>query len=190
MCTGTGAGCPGKPQGSPSHSLDSTKAHDEHNKKIEDYQKNPNTLYIYTDGSKINRAGFSRVGAGATAYHEGREVAYGRLGLGRHAEVFDAEMAAVALGTEKAEEFIQNFPNTTHIAFFTDNAAATTAITDPKPKTLQYFTIKFHQIIQPLLETHANLSVSISWCPSHLLVRAVMRGMRHIRVLSLLFALF
>jgi ribonuclease HI len=146
---------------------DPAEAREDHIKKVNDYQENPNILYIYTDGSKINRAGFFRVGAGASAYHGDREVATGRLGLGGHAEVFDAEMAALSLGATKAEEFIQNSPNITHIAFFTDNAAATSAIVDPKPKTSQYFAIKFHQVIRPLLETHENLSISVSWCPSH-----------------------
>ena len=79
----------------PDPNSDPAKARDKHNKRISEYKEDPNTLYIYTDGSKINRAGFFRVGAGAAAYHEGREVATGRLGLGGHAEVFDAEMAAL-----------------------------------------------------------------------------------------------
>ena len=146
---------------------DKVKARDDHNKTISDYHKNPNVLCIYTDGSKIFRSGFYRIGAAATVMHEGREVAFDRLGLGGHAEVFDAEMAALAIGAQKADEFIQHTPNITHIAFFTDNAAATTAISDPKPKTAQFFALKFHNIIRPLLTTHENLKISISWCPSH-----------------------
>jgi len=73
----------------------------------------------------------------------------------------------LAIGASKAEEFLQHSPNIAHIAFFTDNAAATTAITDPKPKTAQFFALKFHQTIRPLLDTHENLKISISWCPSH-----------------------
>ena len=146
---------------------DNIKAREEHIKTFTDLQKNHNTLCIYTDGSKINKAGFFRVGAAAVIFHEGREVATARLGLGGHAEVFDAEMAALSLGATKADEIIQNTPNITHLAFFTDNSAATTAIVDPKPKTSQLFAIKFHQTIRPLLETHENLKVSISWCPSH-----------------------
>ena len=143
------------------------KARDEHNKLFNDYQRDPHTLCIYTDGSKINRAGFFRIGAAAAVFHRGNEVSSGRLGLGGHAEVFDAEMAALAIGATKADEFIQTTPIITHIVFFTDNAAATSAIIDPKPNTSQYFAVKFHQTIRPLLDAHENLTITIAWCPSH-----------------------
>src|SRR6202044_1511701 len=116
--------------------------------------KNPNITYIYTDGSKLNRSGFFRVGAAAVAYHGKNEVAHEQLGLGGHAEVFDAEMAALTIGASKAKEILQIAPNINHIAFFTDNAAATSAITDPRPKAAQSFALKFHQTIQPLLASH------------------------------------
>ena len=146
---------------------DTLKARDEHKKLFSEYQRDPNVLCIYTDGSKINRSGFFRIGAAATAFHGGREVSFGKLGLGGHAEVFDAEMAALSIGATKADEYLLHSPNISHIAFFTDNAATITAITDPKPKTSQFFALKFHQTIRPLLTNHENLKVSISWCPSH-----------------------
>ena len=76
-------------------------------------------------------------------------------------------MAALAIAASKAAELLNNFPNITHIAFFTDNAAYTTAIMDPKPSLAQHFTAKFHQTIHPILESHDNLSISVAWCPSH-----------------------
>jgi ribonuclease HI len=142
-------------------------AREKHIKVITDYQKDPNTLYIYTDGSKINRSGFYRIGAAAVAYHEGVEMSTSKLGLGGHAEVFDAEMAALSLAASLASDIINNHPYITHIALFTDNAAATSAIVDPKPGASQFFAIRFHSSLRPLLLTHNNLSVSISWCPSH-----------------------
>jgi hypothetical protein len=39
------------------------------------------------------------------------------------------EMAALSIGIEIADEFLLHSPNTTHIAFFADNAAVTTAKT-------------------------------------------------------------
>ena len=76
-------------------------------------------IYIYTDDFKINRSGFFR----AAAFHEGREITSGRLGLGlgRHAEVFHVEMAALSIGAFKADVFLQDLPNIipSHIAFFT-----------------------------------------------------------------------
>ena len=81
--------------------------------------------------------------------------------------MFDAEMAALAVGIEIADEFMLRSPNIAHIAFFSDNSAATTAILDPKPKTAQLSAIKFHNIARPLLTANEHLKISISWCPSH-----------------------
>ena len=46
------------------------------------------------------------MGAAAAAYQENREVACNKMGLGGHAEVFDAEMAALSIGASKARELL------------------------------------------------------------------------------------
>jgi hypothetical protein len=89
-------------------------AREEHIKLVTDYQKNLNMLYIYTDGSKINRSGFLRIRAAAAAYHEGIEISTRKLGLGGHAEVFDAEMAALSLAASMASDIINDHPYITH----------------------------------------------------------------------------
>ena len=147
-----------------STSPDTISARELHLNNIADLQKDPNTLYLYSDGSKINKSGFFRIGTAAVAYYMGNEVETGRLGL---AEVFDAEMAALSLSTTKAANIINDFPNITNVHFFTDNAASITAIADPKPGPAQYFTLKFHHTLGPLMESNSNLHVRVSWCPSH-----------------------
>ena len=104
-------------------STDAISTREKHLNLIEEYRKKPNTLYLYTDGSKINKSGFFRAGAAAVAYYLGNEIEHGQLGLGGYAEVFDAEMAALAIAASKAEDIIRDFPNINHIAIFTDNAA-------------------------------------------------------------------
>ena len=148
-------------------STDAATDRENHLKLIDNYKVDPNTLYLYTDGSKIKKPGFFRIGAATVAYLLGNEIESGKLGLGGHAEVFDAEMAALALAASKAADLIRDFPNLTHIAIFSDSAASVQAITDPKPSSGQYFMLKFHNHIRSLLETHPNLSISVSWCPSH-----------------------
>lgn len=148
-------------------SPDATNNRENHMKLINTYKSDPNTLYLYSDGSKIQKSGFFRVGAATVAYLLGNEIETGKLGLGGHAEVFDAEMAALALAASKASDLLRDFPTITKIAFFSDNAAAVRAIADPKPSSAQYFTLSFHNHIRPLLETHPDLSISVSWCPSH-----------------------
>jgi ribonuclease HI len=101
------------------------------------------------------------------AYLLGNEIENGTVGLGGHAEVFDAEMAALAKAASLSSNLMRDFPNITHIAFFSDSAAAVRAIEDPKPSSAQYFSLSFHNHIRPLIKAHPNLSVSVSWCPSH-----------------------
>lgn len=76
-------------------------------------------------------------------------------------------MAALSLGASLAAEFIDTHPNISHLAFFADNSAAILAINDPKPQAAQTYAAKFQSTLTPLLKTHPNLSISISWCPSH-----------------------
>lgn len=146
---------------------DAAAAHENHLKLIKDLEKDPNSLCLYTDGSKINKSGFFRAGAATVAYYLGNEIEFGQLGLGGHTEVFNAEMAALMLAALKITDIANDFPNISNINIFTDNAASTTAITDPKPNSAQYFTVKFHQTLRPLLEARPDLSITISWCPSH-----------------------
>ena len=68
-----------------------------------------------------------------------------------HAEVNDAEMAALSIGAAQATEYFTTHP---HITFCTDNAAAILALS----LTLDH---------RHLLEADDNFSISVSWCPSH-----------------------
>ena len=130
-------------------------------------KSDPNTLIIYTDGSKLNKSGFFRAGASAVAYLLGNEVENAKIGLGGHAEVFDAEMAALAKAARIGTNLITDFPNISKILLFSDSTAAVRAIMDPKPGSAQYFTLSFHNLIRPLLESYPNLCITVSWCPSH-----------------------
>ena len=149
------------------NTLETVTARDNHLKIIQGYKTDPNVIYIYTDGSKLNRGGFTRAGAGAVAFILGNEIDHAMVGLGGHAEVFDAEMAALAKAASISTSLLHDFPNTNRIAFFSDNAAAVKAIADPKSSSAQFFTLSFHKHIRKSLETHPNLSFSVSWCPSH-----------------------
>jgi ribonuclease HI len=126
------------------NNTDAAAAREEHLKLIKGFKSNPDTIYIYTDGSLLKKAGFSRAGAGTVAYLLGNEIDHSTVGLGGHAEVFDAEMVALAKGASIATDLLRDFPNITQIALFSDNAAAVRAISDAKASTAQYFTLSFH----------------------------------------------
>ena len=127
----------------------------------------PDTIYIYTDGSKITNGGFTRCGAAAILYNQDTEINTTQMGLGGHTEVYDAEMAALSIGATQAAEYITDHPNITHITFFADNAAAVLAIADPRPQAAQIFATNFHNTMRPVLETYNTLTIKIAWCPSH-----------------------
>ena len=82
---------------------DAHSARDQPLNLIKQYSEDPDMLCIYTDSSKKNISGFYRVGTTAVAYHRGHKIEKGQLGLGGNAEVFDAEIAALAIAATKAE---------------------------------------------------------------------------------------
>jgi len=78
-------------------------------------------LVIYSDGSMVRKRGFLQVGAAAVGYHEGVEVFWGKMGMGGRAEVYDAEMAGLKMGTSMATKFIANHPEFLNIHYI-DNS--------------------------------------------------------------------
>jgi len=149
------------------NSIEPITARENHLKIIQEFKTNPDVLYLYTDGSKLNKSGFFRAGAATVAYLLDNKVEHAKIGLGGHAEVFDAEMAALAKAASVSTDLLHDFPNITHIEFFSDCAAAVRAIADPKASAAQFFTLSFHKHVRKNLETHPGLSIAVSWCPSH-----------------------
>ena len=115
-----------------------------HLKLIENISNLNNTLYIYTDGSLLKRSGFQWTGAGIVGYHNRSEVFHLQMGLGGHAEIFDAELAGLMMAAHRASAYIQNHPEITNIYIFTDCSSALTAIHRPTPTAGQYSGQKNH----------------------------------------------
>ncbi|KAJ3500852.1 hypothetical protein NMY22_g19122 [Coprinellus aureogranulatus] len=109
------------------------KAADRHTAEVRRLFEDETNLVVYTDGSLIRRAGFTRVGASAVVYHRDQEVNNKVLGMGGHAEVFDGEMAALAMGINLATNFANNHPSISHIHFYVDNSSAASSIFNPRP---------------------------------------------------------
>ena len=76
-------------------------------------------------------------------------------------------MAALSKASAMAAVFMEDFPNTTKLLFFSDNTSAVQAITSPKPSSAQTFALSFIKNLNSLLDSHPLLSISIAWCPSH-----------------------
>jgi len=53
-------------------------------------------------------------------YHNGNEVFHLQMGLGGHAEIFDAELAGLMMAAHRATAYTQHHPEITNIYIFTD----------------------------------------------------------------------
>jgi hypothetical protein len=63
--------------------------------------RDPKRIIVFTDGSRHAPKSHKRTGAAFAIYYGGEVVASGKLGLGRRANVYDGEMAALAAAARK-----------------------------------------------------------------------------------------
>ncbi|CAA7267947.1 unnamed protein product [Cyclocybe aegerita] len=134
---------------------------------ISELTKSNQNLLVYSDGSLIKKSGFSRTGAAAVVYHEGREINSEKMGIGERAEVYDAEMAGLMMGARMAVKYARSHPQINNIYFFADNTAGVRAIFNPKPRTGQLYAARFHKKICHFLDENPEHQMSVSWCPGH-----------------------
>uniref|UniRef100_A0A0W0F0U4 RNase H type-1 domain-containing protein n=1 Tax=Moniliophthora roreri TaxID=221103 RepID=A0A0W0F0U4_MONRR len=104
------------------------EAAEAHKDMVKQLENNDTALLVYTDGSLVKRGGFPAVGAAVVAYHKGQEIRHQKLGMGRRAEVYDAEMAALSMGAKLALSICSQKPQITHIYYFADNTSAAQSI--------------------------------------------------------------
>jgi ribonuclease HI len=89
------------------------------------------------------------------------------MGLGGHAEIFDAELAGLMMAAHRAAAYTQNHLEITNIYIFTDCSSALTAIHRPTPTAGQYYSSSFCDTITHLLSANQQIKITLSWCPSH-----------------------
>jgi len=89
------------------------------------------------------------------------------MGLGGHAEIFDAELAGLMMAAHRAAAYAQAHLDITNIQIFTDCSSALTAIHRTKPMAGQSYSASFCDTITRLLTSDQRIKVTLSWCPSH-----------------------
>ncbi len=93
-------------------------------------------------------------------------------GMGRLAEVYDAEMLALLRGLETAIEVQQEMPGMnrrqTRIVLFADNTASVAAITKETPGSSQQTSQKFVEITITFLDKNRQAMIEVSWVPGHM----------------------
>jgi ribonuclease HI len=163
----------------------------EHVKNVKDMcsraARDPKRLIVFTDGSRHAPKSYKRTGAAFVIYYGGEVVASGKIGLGRRANVFDGEMAALAAAARKIREMlgtrIQAHESTsirlrpssfTHIPssinridFLVDNVSAISSIYDLSPHPAQSLSFIFRKYIDAILRSSDDLSIRVSWAPGH-----------------------
>lgn len=147
------------------------EAAEDHLKLTERLAANPGALAVYTDGSQINRNGHRLTGAGWVLYWRGQERDHGSVGLGTSAEVYDAEMTALANGLKGAINFIHqtedHHPKPTTIFIFADNSSAVRSIPIARPFSSQDASQRFIEAARSFLEGNPRASIMIQWVPGH-----------------------
>ena len=135
--------------------------------KIHSISTSFSTLSIFTDGSRKLHRNKTRTGAGYVLLCQGQEVSAGRRGLGKRANVYDAEMLALAGAATAALEYVQQHPQITNIHFFSDNKAAVSSIVDTTDHPAQLSSIVFRRKIDSLLTLFPQARVEVQWVPGH-----------------------
>jgi ribonuclease HI len=148
------------------------EAADEHRTRITQISQENEYIIVYTDGSMKEREQENWTGAGWVVYWKGEERRRGNEGMGRSAEVYDAEILALLRGLEAAIAFQQNTPETSRrqptIILFADNTSAVEAITKGKPGPSQELSQKFVEMATTFLDENRGARIEITWVPGHM----------------------
>jgi ribonuclease HI len=111
-------------------------------------------------------------GAGWTAYWKGIERRWGNEGMGKCAEVYDAEMLALLRGLEAAINFQQSTPETNRerptIILFADNTSSVETITKANPGPSQQISQKFTETAMEFIDRNRGATIEVSWVPGHM----------------------
>jgi ribonuclease HI len=89
------------------------------------------------------------------------------MGLGGHAEIFDAELAGLMMAANRASAHVRSNPGISSIHIFTDCSSALLAIHKPKAEAGQHYALSFCQTISRILTENPEIKVNLAWCPSH-----------------------
>ena len=148
------------------------EAADAHRTRLMQISQENEYIVVYTDGSMKEKEREHRTGAGWVVYWKGTERKSRGEGMGKLAEVYNAEMLALLRGLETAIAFQQEIPETNRrrlkIVLFADNTAAVTAITKETPGSSQQTSQKFVETATSFLDENRGAIIEISWVPGHM----------------------
>ncbi|KAF8749018.1 Reverse transcriptase (RNA-dependent DNA polymerase) [Rhizoctonia solani] len=124
------------------------------------------TLIGFSDGSKEVRSGVRKVGVGYSVQWKKSEIAKFSGGIGPRADIFDAEMLALALIARRCVRFAKSH-NIHKIHVFSDNLAAVRIINRAEPHPAQYASTLFRKEVHAFLANDPRRSFVVQWIPGH-----------------------
>jgi ribonuclease HI len=158
-----------KPRPSRSHKRE---AADEHRARIRQISQENGYIITYTDGSMKQKDQENWTGAGWTVYWKGIERRWGNEGMGKCAEVYNAEMLALLRGLKAAINFQQSTPETNRerptIILFADNTSSVEAIMKANPGPSQQISQKFTETAMEFIDRNRGATIEVSWVSGHM----------------------
>ncbi|KAF8753638.1 Reverse transcriptase (RNA-dependent DNA polymerase) [Rhizoctonia solani] len=136
------------------------------------------TLVGFSDGLKEVQAGVRKVGIGYSVQWKKSEVAKFSGGIGPCANIFDAEMLALALIAQRCVRFARSH-NIQKIHVFLDNLAAVRIINRTKPHPAQYASILFRKEVHAFLRDDPRRTFVVQWIPGHSKINGNKRANSH-----------
>ena len=144
---------------------------DAHILEVETLSNDPTALLVYTDGSLTIHEGIRYTGWGFAIYLYGKLVRTDKGALGRHAEVYDAEMEALASAADAVTQLLgdpsDDFVEVNSVHFYSDNTGAIQRIFSAKPGKAQQCSTCFRDAVLDILDRDDVITVSIKWAPGH-----------------------
>ena len=143
-----------------------------HRTRLSQISQKNEYIITYTDGSMKEVEQENQTGAGWVIYWKGIERRSGNKGMGRFAEVYDAEMLALLRGLEAAVELQRELPEVDRrrstIILFADNTSSVEAITEEKPGLSQHISQRFVEAAMSFLNENQGANIEVSWVPGHM----------------------
>ena len=135
-----------------------------HTSLINTLLNDPQHLLLYTDGSQTKG---SFCGTGMVSIHAQHPHSEAMWSLGKHVEVYDAELFGILQATDHARQWIEQNRDIKTIWIFVDNQAAIHRCLKPHPTAGQHLSLQIIDNIQTILTTRPDTQVRIQWVPGH-----------------------
>src|SRR5258708_3403502 len=141
---------------------------EDHASLYDEYKRDNDFMFVYTDGSLSYYNGVRRTGYGVAIYRNDTEIASEKGPMGEHVEAYDTEMKALEVASRLIHEIVNSMETPPlKIILATDNMGALQRIFQGSPGKAQKCSDTFRKHIIDILDQHTNVQFAFTWCPGH-----------------------